>query len=271
MVSNLNMADTPILSIITVVKNDYPGLQRTFESLPETFPDGFEWVVIDGSDLERRTTEVFMKEQIKLGKNVTYKYLEPSGIYPAMNFGAAAARGAWIWFVNAGDAIFQPTTVFEVTKDIRAEGSTLSAIAYAVENIDSFGNTWGLTLPRTGFNPRMKRRTSDINHQGFICKKEIFEIEGGFVTEFVYAADGELLDKVINKYTYKTFDRVVVKFLLGGRSNQNFNQLLKEIEKYRGKEKLVYKLNLMTKNQIRILILKNELLCRLRTSVRINK
>ena len=73
----------PLISVITVVRNDVSHIEQTMLSvLNQTYPN-VEYIVIDGGSTDR-TVDIIMKYADKLA----YWESEPDGgIYPAMNKG----------------------------------------------------------------------------------------------------------------------------------------------------------------------------------------
>ena len=103
----------PLLSIVTVVRNDLHGLKRTLRSIEaqlsalKTLPT--ELLIVDGAseDGSREVAEAF-RDQRALPVRVLRQ--PPQGVYPAMNLGWRQARGQWLVYLNAGDlmASIQP-------------------------------------------------------------------------------------------------------------------------------------------------------------------
>jgi glycosyltransferase involved in cell wall biosynthesis len=89
------------ISIITVVRNDRSGLERTIASVREQTCDDVEFVVVDGAS-DDGTVDV-----IRAHADVVDDWVsEPDqGIYDAMNKGLQRARGEMVLFLNAGDAL----------------------------------------------------------------------------------------------------------------------------------------------------------------------
>ena len=86
------------LSIVTVVKNDFKGLIKTYKSIELLLrSDLIEWVVIDGG--EDSETFNFLSSL----KGASYSRDQDSGIYPAMNKAIPKCKGQFIWFLNARD------------------------------------------------------------------------------------------------------------------------------------------------------------------------
>ena len=92
----------PLLSIITVCRDDAYGLRRTLQSFAGLNHDRIETIVIDGSDGD----DCASVESAFRGAITVYVHGPDRGLYHAMNKGVARARGHGFLFVNAGDEIY---------------------------------------------------------------------------------------------------------------------------------------------------------------------
>src|SRR5688572_4810851 len=96
----------PLLSIITVVYNGEQLLEKTILSILNQTYTNIEYLIIDGRSKDR-TVDIIKKYENK----ISYWVSEPDkGIYDAMNKGMNAAKGDYIWFINAGDVIHAQNT-----------------------------------------------------------------------------------------------------------------------------------------------------------------
>ncbi|CAH2030477.1 glycosyltransferase family 2 protein [Trichlorobacter ammonificans] len=96
-----NGAASPRLSIITVVRNDAVGLQRTLASVSRWKGGRTEYLIIDGASTDGTLQVVEAYRAL-----VDHLLSEPdNGIYDAMNKGIALARGDFLLFLNAGDEL----------------------------------------------------------------------------------------------------------------------------------------------------------------------
>ncbi|WP_234264182.1 glycosyltransferase [Hydrogenophaga sp. NFH-34] len=98
------MIEEPDISIISISHKNLQGLRETFCSLtPILNRDDLriEWFVVD-AESNTQTLE-FLKETSATLKNFNFIFEKDQGIYDAMNKGVRAARGKYIWFLNAGD------------------------------------------------------------------------------------------------------------------------------------------------------------------------
>jgi len=93
----------PLLSIISITRNDLPGITRTFQSLHELLKEGneqVELIIIDGGDAPANLVPHSFSS---FSKNVRIFPQKTSGLYEAMNEGIAASTGRFVWFLNGGD------------------------------------------------------------------------------------------------------------------------------------------------------------------------
>ncbi|MFV0624145.1 glycosyltransferase family 2 protein [Sphingomonas sp. ac-8] len=109
----------PRLSIVTVVRNDAAGLERTRRSLTEQTV-AFEWIVVDGASTDGTRERVLALFALEQARGVS----EPDGgIYDAMNKGLRLARGDYVLFLNAGDHLAGPAALAQASAAIAAAGS----------------------------------------------------------------------------------------------------------------------------------------------------
>ena len=101
----------PLISIITVCRNDAARLDPTIRSLDKFYGDlRFEHVVVDGESLDE--TGVLVAPLLK-EKNFRFYSGKDSGIYDAMNRGVDYSKAPLLLFLNCGDAmIVSPDELF---------------------------------------------------------------------------------------------------------------------------------------------------------------
>ena len=77
--------------MVTVVKNDSAGLEKTIRSLVEQVDlSGVEYLVIDSS-VNSSAVETTVSDSLISGARLSW--CQPQGIYSAMNIGLSLARG----------------------------------------------------------------------------------------------------------------------------------------------------------------------------------
>ena len=96
-----------LLSVITVVRNDPEGLERTIASVAEQTWPAMEYIVVDGASTDG-TVEVIRRNEARITRWVSEA---DGGIYGAMNKGVRMAAGEYVLFMNAADRFYGPDTV----------------------------------------------------------------------------------------------------------------------------------------------------------------
>lgn len=209
------------ISIITVVLNREELLEKTIKSIISQSGKNYEIVIIDGGSTDG-TIEIIKK----YSDNISYWISEPDkGIYDAMNKGLNAAKGDYIWFLNAGDEIYSG----DILQQLISLNNTPDVFYGDVGYIDANGKELGtrvLKTPPDNFSWRSLLKGMVVSHQSFIIKRE----KSGFYNlDYKYCAD---IDWMINSMkncedVYNT-KMILSKFLTGGYSKRNIIKSNKE-------------------------------------------
>jgi glycosyltransferase involved in cell wall biosynthesis len=103
-----------MVSIITVVRNGMPLVERTIDAvLSQTYPH-IEYIVIDGASTDG-TAEMLRRRD----RDIDYWRSEPDGgLYDAMNKGIAlvADPSAYVMFANSDDRLYEPDTIAKLVR-----------------------------------------------------------------------------------------------------------------------------------------------------------
>ena len=100
---NTKNINTKLLSIITVVRNDYERLLITINSLSNFYSDrSFEHILVDGGSTDQTKN---LLNGLQENKNIKIVSERDDGIYDAMNKGINLASGRYLLFLNAGDSL----------------------------------------------------------------------------------------------------------------------------------------------------------------------
>ena len=100
-----------LITIITVVKNSAPTIEKCIRSVLEQNYDKIEHIIIDGKSNDG-TTKILKKYKNKINKIVIQ---DDKGIWDAMNKGVEIASGDIIGFLNADD-YYNPKALYLVNK-----------------------------------------------------------------------------------------------------------------------------------------------------------
>ena len=91
----------PLISLVTVCYNAENLLAETLQSAINQTYNNIELVIVDGNSMDN-TLNVVKRFENHIGTLIS----EPdNGIYDAMNKGIKAAKGDWVYFLNAGDSL----------------------------------------------------------------------------------------------------------------------------------------------------------------------
>lgn len=214
-------AIVPLVSIITVVYNDAEGLRHTFRSIQEQSFPGIEHIIIDGGSTDG--TVKLIKENLA---KITYWVSEAdNGLYDAMNKGLKAAKGDYVWFMNAGDLIHTSDTIrriFDVEED-------LADIYYGDTMIvDQSYKEIGLRRLRPPEKLTWKsfQRGMLVCHQAILVKRSLAD---NYDLRYSHSADFDWVIKALKRSGEIKNTRIVLaSFLDGGHSKQNIKPSLKE-------------------------------------------
>jgi glycosyltransferase involved in cell wall biosynthesis len=223
----MKVPNSPMISVITVVMDDFEGFRVTANSLLSQKNREFEWIIVDSSKSDE-IAQFLLGDEFSALSTRYFKEV-PRGIYSAMNTGRQKAFGLFIWYINAGD-YFSSKQSTEIARG--KLDSTTSAVAFPVLHVTNDGFVYAITLPEVHeISP--SKSYAIMNHQGVVVRKEVIENSGGFDESLKYAADGKLLDYVSQYFKIKICNEAIVAFVHGGASSSNHKKVWEEIKTYR--------------------------------------
>lgn len=198
----------PVLSIITINKDNSLGLAKTISSFcPLKDNEDVEFLLIDG---ESKDNSVLAADRFYCKEKI---FSEPdSGIYNAMNKGLYRSKGKYVLWINSGDQIIQ-NEVLNILNTLRWSSASLIACGVdVISHIDNrLINTW---YPKYDDLP-----LSTFPHQGcFFLRRDLLSM-GGYNESFRYAGDRELIVRMLfleKKIDITSF--TVARFYTGGVS-----------------------------------------------------
>jgi glycosyltransferase involved in cell wall biosynthesis len=202
---------------VTITYNDASGLGVTLQSLRPLcgawpVPE-WEHVVVDGSPALSRP----LLDELPSGWPLVHVEQPPRGVTSAFNRARVVATGTYIWFLNGGDALRDPTALSRMlgvldrdrAADFVCGGAYLTRGGFALYP----------TIPRHTLLANILGR-SWIYHQAVVYRRASLSRVGPFSTAYRTAGD---YDYHIRCYVAglrgKFTDDVLVNYDMGGGSN----------------------------------------------------
>jgi glycosyltransferase involved in cell wall biosynthesis len=218
----------PKVSVITITWNAAAVLEPTIGSvLTQTFTD-YEYIIIDGGSTDG-TLDIIRRYEAELG----YWISEPDkGLYDAMNKGLRAAKGEYVWFMNAGDQLYDLHTLAQVFEESEPGADVYYGDAlYYGEHGDDIGLRSRVTPHKLPEHLTWKslRYGMVVCHQSFVARRSIAP---PYDLSHPYSADIDWeirclrnAGKIVNTHT------VLCRYLTGGFSVKNHRESL--LDRYR--------------------------------------
>jgi glycosyltransferase involved in cell wall biosynthesis len=198
------------VSLITVCYNAAALIEDTLNSaINQTFKE-FELVIVDGGSKDDTLSKLQAFKPF-IGTLISEK---DKGIYDAMNKGVAAAKGEWVYFLNAGDAFYNNNILQDIFTNQSLLGSDLIYAKVETKNEPTginYINGKPVTLPMFYYH-------YPICHQGTFAKKSVFSTIGNFELKYPLVADSEWFIRLFKNTNLSTkfVDRVVAYYDIQG-------------------------------------------------------
>ncbi len=186
----------PLISVITVVKNNDKYLNETFKSVFSQKFKNFEYIVIDGGSTDK-TLKIIKKYQNKINYWIS---ANDRGIYDAFNKGIKLSKGKYIGIINSDD-VYTKNALQIISKYIKK---------YPEKDF-IFGSVkkhWGVLY---GYRPEKIKFSWGFyssHSTGFYLKKKSAQKIGLYNLKYKYHAD------------YDYFYRMIVKNKMDGMATK---------------------------------------------------
>ena len=206
------------ISIVTVVYNSEKTIRDTIQSVVSQNYKDIEYIVIDGQSTDN-TIQIVRSFGDKIDRIISEK---DNGIYDAMNKGVLNATGDVIGFLNSDDFYINNQVISSIVDEFTRKNvdavygdivfvkpSNLDQVFryYSIPNFSPDQMAWGIHPP----------------HPAFFMKRRLFDKYGLFKTDYLIAADIELMIRLLVKHqvSYSHIPQVFVKMRTGGISTRN--------------------------------------------------
>ena len=218
-----------VFSIVTVVKNNVGGLQKTIASLNEQDFLDWELIVVVGRSADGSESEALSSAEGDPRKTVIKQ--DGQGIYQAMNLGLENAVGRFVWFMNSGDVFFDSGTLSYALQEISRRPAEILVGGYSYQND-------GLEFSYSKRSKSLRPSEISLNRRGLCHQSVVYDAEslrrvGGYDTVYNLSADfHSVLQISIFGNVYRT-DRILSKIEVGGVSQLQLDKVLSEKQRSR--------------------------------------
>lgn len=206
------------VTVVTAVLNDAGHIEQTILSVISQTDIEIEYIIVDGGSKDG-TLELIGKYKDKISLLIS----EPDrGVYDAMNKGIKYSTGDFVYFINSGDVLLNPSILSKIKLE---ELKEKNAIIYG-NVIVAYGNIEALEKPRPFFNSKMKFKGIGICHQSMFFPGKLIRNEK-YDLSYNIAADYDLAYRLWRKGTeflYK--DITIAKYDWGKGISSNPYKLL---------------------------------------------
>jgi len=186
--SKQSMPGSPLVTVITVVRNGKEHLEGAIQSVLNQTYDNIEHIIIDGSSTDG-TLDIIKGYDEK----IAYWMSEPdNGLYDAMNKGILLAHGTLIGLLNSDD-FYEKQAVQYVVDRYARRNRERAVIVYG--NFNIYDEDLHIT---TQFLSNLNyRRGMTVCHQTMFVERSVYLTMSLYDTSYKFAADYDFFLKAI--------------------------------------------------------------------------
>lgn len=214
------------LSIIIATYNSDKTLQTTLTSLLNQTYKHFEVIIVDGASKDK-TIDIIERNEVEFSDlNISYQWISEKdfGIYDAWNKAIKKVNTNWISFLGSDDTYY-PFALESYVNAIN-NSSNVNYFSSKVEIINKDNKV--LKIIGKPFNYNQMSRYMNIGHVGSFHHIDLFNKNGDFDISFKIAGDYEFFLRCGHFINAGFMDKITVKMLNDGVSNQMINKVLRE-------------------------------------------
>ncbi|MFX0197330.1 MAG: glycosyltransferase family 2 protein [Candidatus Hodarchaeota archaeon] len=207
-----------VISLITVSYNNSATIEDTILSVMSQSYPFIEHIIIDGASTDD-TMALIKKHENKIDRFISE---QDNGIYDAMNKGISLASGDVVGFLNADDVYYDNDCISTVINEIKKKNvdSVFADLVYVhPNNLNKVVRYYC----SSNFLPHKFSSGLMPAHPTFFVKRKCYEKYGKFKTNYIIAADYELLIRLFatHNISYSYIPKVLVKMRVGGLSTRS--------------------------------------------------
>ena len=192
----------------------------------QTFTN-YEYIIIDGNSKDK-TFAIVQDFQQKYPLSISAISEPDKGLYDAMNKGLSRARGEFVLFLNAGDHLFEATTLEKLAHMTSPTTDILFGETMLVnEHRAHIGTRTALTVQKLP-----ERLTWQSMRLGMVVCHQSFLVRRKLAPQYIernLAADIDWVIKCLKKSNNQTNTHTIISaYLMGGVSKTRHRQSLKD-------------------------------------------
>lgn len=211
------------LSIITVCKNEEKKIERTIKSVFSQTYKNIEHIVVDGGSTDNtirilKEAELGVKSnELRRTRKFRWVSKKDKGIYDAMNKGIQLGTGDVIYFLNAGDTLFDKNvidTVMQVFQDDSIDVVVGNTLVINPKSEESYFKCHNIGKSYLFYDT--------VNHQAIFARKYLFTKYGMFNTKYKIMADYDWQLRMVEKHVrLKRIDVTIARYVDNGISSHS--------------------------------------------------
>ena len=206
------------VTVVTAVLNDAGHIEQTILSVISQTDIEIEYIIVDGGSKDG-TLELIGKYKDKISLLISES---DRGVYDAMNKGIKYSTGDFVYFLNSGDVLLNPSILSKIKfEDVNVRNTIIYGNV-----VVAYGNIEALEKPRPFFNSKMKFKGIGICHQSMFFPGELIRNEK-YDLSYNIAADYDLAYRLWRKGTEFLYrDITIAKYDWGKGISSNPYKLL---------------------------------------------
>lgn len=212
------------VSIITITYNAERFLERTMKSVLRQHSKDYEYIIVDGASADGTIDLVRRYEPLFEGR-LCYQSEPDNGLYDAMNKGIRRAKGDFVWFINAGDEIYDADTLSHILAVAEPTVDIVYGKAAIVNNegvkVSEYHKTTPAVLTKDSFLNGLV-----VCHQAILVRRSIAPL---YDLNYRICADYDWCIRAVKASRGQAYlDEYVCKFLTEGISQKQRKRAWKE-------------------------------------------
>ncbi len=190
-------------------------LSQTYRSI--------EYVIVDGASTDG--CRAYIQEH---DEQIAYWVSEPDkGLYDAMNKGLSLAKGDYVWFMNAGDEIFDQNTCQKMVDGLSGDPDILFGETMMIdESRVEVGLRSEITTQKlpNELNWKSLQRGMVVCHQSILVRTSIAQ---EYILDHPFSADIDWVIKALKRSKQNhNSGQILSRYLMGGFSKKNHRKSL---------------------------------------------